>query len=275
MDPYLEQFWGDVNSSLVIYVRNQLQQRLPNDLRARVQERVFVESPTSADRTMYPDIRVVERPRKHRDRAATALAVDVAEPLRMRLPDEPVTQGYIEIIDLGSGRRVVTVIEVLSPSNKAAGPGRRLYAKKQQECRAGGVGLVEIDLLRGGSWVLSVAEHVVPASHRLAYRVCVRRPGPDGIVDVYRVPLRERLPVIGIPLRPTDADVPLDLNQLIEQCYCDGGYDDDIDYRAEPDPPLCPDDARWADALLRQQGHRPAKQRTARTPRPRKRNGSG
>src|SRR5262245_3320500 len=44
MDPYLEQHWGDVHSSLIIYARDQLRRKLPGDLRARVEERVFVES---------------------------------------------------------------------------------------------------------------------------------------------------------------------------------------------------------------------------------------
>jgi hypothetical protein len=67
--------------------------------------------------------------------------------------------------------------------------------------------------------------------------------------------LRRRLPVIGVPLRPADPDVPLDLQSIVEQCYRNGGYDD-IDYRREPEPPLSPEDAAWADALLRQQGKR-------------------
>jgi hypothetical protein len=75
------------------------------------------------------------------------------------------------------------------------------------------------------------------------------------LVEVYRVPLRERLPVISIPLRPADPDVPLDLQQILEQCYRNGGYDD-IDYTAEPDPPLKTGDAAWADALLRENARR-------------------
>jgi hypothetical protein len=183
--------------------------------------------------------------------------VAVAEPLRIRLPDEPVTQGFIEILDLATGRRVVTVIEVLSPSNKTAGQGRQLYARKQQECKDGGVNLVEIDLFRAGPWVLSVPEHLVPASHRTTYRVCVYRAGAEWLGEVYRVPLRERVPVISIPLRHDDADTPLDLQALIAQCYHNGGYDEDIDYQEEPHPPLSPDEARWAKALLREQGRRP------------------
>ncbi len=67
--------------------------------------------------------------------------------------------------------------------------------------------------------------------------------------------MRERLPAIAIPLRRDDRDVPLDLQALLDQCYEAAAYDD-IDYREEPDPPLKPDDARWADELLREQGLR-------------------
>jgi hypothetical protein len=70
------------------------------------------------------------------------------------------------------------------------------------------------------------------------------------------VPLRERLPAIRMPLRPTDADIPLDLQALIDQCYCNGGCDADIDNAAEPAPPLDAEDMCWADALLCQAGRR-------------------
>ena len=56
--------------------------------------------------------------------------------------------------------------------------------------------------------------------------------------------------MIGIPLRKKDDDAPLDLQALIEQCYRNGSYDDDIDYNRDPDPPLEGADARWADELL-------------------------
>jgi hypothetical protein len=257
MDPYLEQFWGDVHHRLITYACDQLQGGLPGDLRARVEERVFVELPQGQERSIYPDIRVVERGRKKVGSAAAVGGVAVAEPLRIRLPGEPVTQGYIEIIDLSTGRRVVTVIEVLSPSNKRPGSGRGLYEQKQQECRDGGVNLVEIDLLRGGPWVLAVSRQLVPASHRTPYWFCVYRPRDKHVLgEIYRMPLRERLPAIQVPLRESDADVPLNLQDLIEQCYRNGGYDEDIDYQAEPDPPLAGGDARWADALLRNQRRR-------------------
>jgi hypothetical protein len=57
-------------------------------------------------------------------------------------------------------------------------------------------------------------------------------------------------------LRESDPEILLDLQALIEQCYHDGGYDGDIDYRAELVPPLGPTEAAWADELLRACGCR-------------------
>ena len=57
MDPYLEQFWRDIHARCTIYAADQLQARLPADLRARVEERVFVEPAFGVARSVYPDIR--------------------------------------------------------------------------------------------------------------------------------------------------------------------------------------------------------------------------
>lgn len=257
MDPYLEQFWRDIHARCIIYAADQLQARLPADLRARVEERVFVEPVFGATRSVYPDIRVVKRGRGPAAAPAVGAELEVAEPLVIFLPDEPVTESSIAIIDVGSGRRVVTVIEILSLSNKSPGEGQELYRRKQRELKDGQVNLVEIDLVRAGDRILSVGPSRIPASHRTPYQVCVyRATAALPCYEVYRVPLRERLPAIRIPLRPTDPDVPLDLQALIDQCYRNGGYDEDLDYEAEPDPPLDATDASWADALLRQAGRR-------------------
>ena len=69
--------------------------------------------------------------------------------------------------------------------------------------------------------------------------------------------MRERLPIIRIPLRQTDTDITLDLQSLLDHAYRTGRYDD-VDYRNEPEPPLDVDDARWADELLRREGRREA-----------------
>jgi hypothetical protein len=71
MDPYLEQRWGDVHGSLITYIRDSIQPLLGPDLRARMSERVYLESIESESRQFIPDVHVYERPRgrgRRRDR---------------------------------------------------------------------------------------------------------------------------------------------------------------------------------------------------------------
>ena len=258
MDSYLEEHWRDVHHSCLTYACDAMQERLPDDLRARLEERVFVEPDLCDARSVYPDLRVIEDPRRRSGSGATATAdVAVADPLVIDGSREPTTEGYIEIVDVVSGNRVVTVIELLSESNKYPGDGRELYRRKQREYLRGGVSLVEIDLLRAGQRVVEVPAVLVPPSHRTTYQVCVTRGWKRDRYEVYRAPLRQKLPTIKVPLREQDQDVPLDLQMLIDRCYHHGRYDD-IDYRADPDPPLLPEDDAWAHELLVSQGLRTA-----------------
>ncbi len=257
MDPYLERFWGDVHHSLVTYARDQVQHRLPSGLIARMEERVFLEMPEGNGRSMYPDVRVVERRPGTAGVAIAADGVAVAEPELVHVPaDEPVTEAFIEIIEARSGHRVVAVIEFLSPTNKAPGPGQDLYLQKERELRQARVSLVEVDLVRTGRRILAGSPYLVPTPEQTAYVACVRRGWRTSPLETYRLPLRQRLSAMRIPLRKTDADVPLDLQALVDQAYRNGRYEEEIDYRQPPDPPLEAADAAWADELLRGQGRR-------------------
>ncbi len=255
MDPYLEQYWSEVHQRLVTYAGDTLQDQLPAGLRARIEQRVFVESEEGAKRQIVPDVSAVEHPRGRGAPTGTVGGVALAEPALIHLDDEPITEGYIEIVDVRSGNRVITVIEFLSPTNKVPGEGQDLYLAKQREVIAAASSLVEIDLTRSGRRVFSVPPGRIPASLRTTYQICVRRGWKPRIGELYAAPLRERLPVVGIPVRQTDADVPLDLQVLIDLSYQNGRYDD-TDYRSEPVPPLDPDETAWADQLLRSQSRR-------------------
>jgi hypothetical protein len=260
MDPYLERHWGDVHQRLVTYACDQLQDRLPFDLRARMQERLVIAAPAASARVFYPDVRVVERPGAAGLAAEGGVAVVVEPEVAVAQPlvisyEATRREGFIEIVEAGRRERVVTVVEVLSPSNKQAGGDQDQYLSKREDLWRAGVSLVEIDLLRGGRRVPMCPLEWIPESYRTAYQVAVRRGWGPARLEVYGVPLRERLPVIGIPLRSSDRDVALDLQVLVRRVYRNGRYDD-IDYRLEPEPPLGPDDAAWADTLLRDQGKR-------------------
>ena len=136
MDPYLEPYWHEIHPSLIIYARDQLQPQLPGGLRARVEQRVFVEADTGESRRVYPAVQVIEEGKLPYPVKISQQGIAVAEPLVVELTSETSTQRYIQIVDL-SGKEMVTSIEFLSPSNKIPGDGQKLYLQKQAEIKAG------------------------------------------------------------------------------------------------------------------------------------------
>ncbi len=249
MDPYLEdpQLWPGVHSRLIVYLADQMEPFLRPRYVAAIQERVFIEGP---DREVIPDVwlKQAERPGGGRQ----AAIADADEPVVVQVSELEVHESYIEILDLHSGQRVVTVIEVVSPSNKFPGPGRDLYLAKQREVRASTAHLVEIDLLRAGQHVLAVPERVARGRRSYDYLVCVNRArGLRDLFDLYPRRLRERLPRIRIPLADEDPDIPLDLQAALARVHEAGSYRDRINYQSPCQPPLEAEDQTWADALVR------------------------
>jgi hypothetical protein len=257
MDPYLEPHWRDVHASLIIYARDALQERLPAGLRCRVEERVVLETPAGEGRSMYPDIRVMEKASGNGPAVPSVggSGVITAEPLILDAPEEEVTETFLEIVDVATGNKVITVIEVLSPTNKTPGETRAKYVQKRKEVRQAGVSLVEIDLLRQGRRFDTVPLNGLPPEHLTHYLIVVRRGWRPSKLEVYRAPLRTTLPSIRVPLRQTDADAALDLQALIDKCYRNGRYED-LDYSLPLDPPLEEHDAAWLDEVLKQAGKR-------------------
>jgi hypothetical protein len=62
--------------------------------------------------------------------------------------------------------------------------------------------------------------------------------------------------VVTIPLKDGDADAELDLQIVVSNAYERAAYDLGINYLAEPTPPLSPEYAAWANALLTSKGLR-------------------
>ena len=261
MDPFLELHWGDVHHAIIHELRAALSPNLPQDLRARVEERVFVESDLGQSRLVIPDVRVLETSRPRVDVAdsrsggtAVAESTEVdeaaadAEPFVYELFGLEITEGFIEIRERGGGR-VVTVIEVLSRANKYPGSGQKEYRRKQEEVLQSDASLVEIDLVRGGHRVMSMPKSLVPPQHQDDYLVCISPGWNRSQRQLYAMPLRKRLPAIRIPLRQNDTPVRIDLQPLIDRAYQLGGYDD-IDYAEELDPPLTVEEAAWVKTLI-------------------------
>jgi hypothetical protein len=254
MDPYLERHWLDVHPRLIVESSNQIQEQLGDDLVARIEERIVVEDPTGASRRIGPNVRVVEHGLPGEPVIAAGAAV--ADPLVFSVESEPFPQRSIEILDLATGGKVITVIEFVSPSNKLPGDARDQYRKKQEDCRSAGVNLVEIDLTRAGRRQLLVHSWVQARDHDSAYQVSVWRAARPSRCEMYPIKLSQPLPAIRIPLRASDPDAVLSLQPLIDTVYVASRYGRTIDYKQPPVPPLDPDDAAFAEQLLKSAGKR-------------------
>ncbi|MGE3818026.1 MAG: DUF4058 family protein [Isosphaeraceae bacterium] len=251
MDPYLEDpvLWPGVHSSLIVYMRDLLQPRLRPRYVAAIEERVYVQGP---DRDVMPDVSIRQYRPERAGPVGGAALLEADAPVVVKVPPEPVRETYDSILDLHANPRVVTLIEVVSPSNKCPGPGRESYLAKQGEVFAGGVHLVEIDLLRRGTHVLSVPEYAARRNAPYDTLACVNRAeGRRDSYELYPRPLADRLPRIRIPLAGDDPDVPLDAQAILNQTYEAGSYRDRIDYSRPCHPPLTPDQQAWAAPLLR------------------------
>jgi hypothetical protein len=255
MDPYLEDHWGDIHAALIGYMRDELSRQVPGDLRVRVEEYVAVEVDEFEQLGgFYPDVRVIERHAATGHSLTAESAAAVATPYVVPLQLEPPTQREIRIIDKRSNDRIVTAIELLSPTNKNR--GRQDYRRKQRQFLDSETNLVEIDLLRDGAWVIAAPIDAVPEVCRGPYRICVTPEGQPRECRLFEASYRFPLPTFAIPLRCGDPTVTLDLQSLLQRAYETGRYDDDIDYTLEPVPGLPPAEAQWADELLRRAGRR-------------------
>src|SRR5262249_15882722 len=116
MDPYLEQHWLDLHARLVLYACDHLEEHLPDNLIARVEERVVFETEEAQDEWVYPDLRIAEiATRSVSGRTARAVSgTAAAEPVLVPVYVEPATETFINIIDRERKDRLVTVIEILS-----------------------------------------------------------------------------------------------------------------------------------------------------------------
>lgn len=259
MDPYLERRWGDVHVRLIAGISAALQPSLPPGLRAAGEQEVRVagdDEPDDdgdsdvgrgvADQRWLPDVSVLASAGVATVLRPKASAWVVSRPpllVRAVPPPRPIRR-WVQIVDARDGNRVVTAVEVLSPFNKSAGRGNRDYRRKLRDYAAGRVSVVEVDLLRSSRDRLAVPA-VGGTGPGTTYYTCVRRAGRRHDWEVYPMPLPDPLPTVAVPCRRTDADVPLDLQAVIDRVYREGGHYD-IDYTAPPDPPWSAADRVWA-----------------------------
>ena len=246
-DPFLEHpvLWESVHARLIVTIADQLQPKLDPRYITSIEERVFIEGP----QRRIPDVWIQRvRGAEHSvltDKSESDSAVIV------EVEDLEVHETRIEILDSYNEMKVVALIEVVSPTNKAAGPGRVSYQAKQEETLARECHLIEIDLLRRGRHVLAIPEWRVEELKPFDSLCCVSRWPRRNRYELYPRKLHERLPRLNVPLEDDDPDVMLDLQAAFEQVYIGGRYARRVRYDQPCDPPMSPEQQSWAEERIR------------------------
>ncbi len=245
MNPYLERpsVWHDFHESFMPLARETLSKQILPRYFVKIDEHLYIHHLEEESRTLVgrADLAVTHLPSFAESSSARAgLLTAPAEVTAAHIDIESIS--YLEVVDRET-RQVVTVVELLSPSNKLPGSDREQYVAKARQLMWTNVNLVEIDLLRCGTrmhWVgMSACD----------YSVVVSRPEESPRAGLWPIQLRDRLPEIPVPLRPGDADARLDLQELLHRIYDSAGYGYYI-YDRPPEPALSPGDAEWARSFI-------------------------
>jgi hypothetical protein len=249
MDVWIEsQRWEQFHFEFIGEAARQLVPLVRPRYEVAPEQRIYVErSFGQDDGPMRADFAVLEHDEtEQRKRSLAETATAVAAPASYTLPmPEERREAFLVIRDRRD-MSVVTIIELLSPSNKAPrSDGREAYLRKRLSIFESQTNLVEIDLLRGGLR-LPTMERLQSAD----YFVFICRGAKRPQADVYAWHLRQPLPAVPIPLAADDDEVTLDLQAVFDRVYDDFGYDYALDYRQPAQPPLSEADAKWAEAIL-------------------------
>lgn len=239
MNPYLEQSdaWQDFHQSFLIHARDSLSAQVGPKYLVKVEVRLILHERSAEERRFVgvADVGVAET----EDRKAKSVLVALEAPVSLQLPAVEVEKHLsLEIRDRRN-RRVITVLELLSPSNKTPGEDRDDYLAKRRQVLAGQTHLVEIDLRRGGQ------RPSPPELPPCDYYALVSRYQDRPCVGCWPIGLRDRLPNLPIPLAEDDPPIHLDLKSVLDRTYDLADYGKYI-YQETPEPPLSAVEEAWA-----------------------------
>jgi hypothetical protein len=254
MDAYLEgrNVWPGLHHRLITAIGDSLAPQVAPAYYVAIEERTYIIEEDMEEFVGRPDAAIITVPtdsvsyggRKKEQQSPAFTAQTVNLPFF-----EKVHEGYLEIRDVRT-HAVVTVIEVLSPSNKAPGAGRDEYESKRRQVLATLTNLVEIDLLRVGEPM--EMQPLLKSDYRILVRAGWERPK----ARLYAFSVRQSIPDLPVPLRHGEEEAVLALGKLLSEIYDRARYDIRLNYRQPPEPPLASKDVAWADELLRAKGAR-------------------
>jgi hypothetical protein len=249
MNPYLEQpgIWHDFHQRFVPRIAESLAAQVRPRYLTSIDDHVYIHELSADVRQLLgrPDVAIV---RGNGGVATATRAHTVHAPAfgNIAIDVDTVHEPFIEIRDRET-REVITVIELLSPTNKAPGSDREQYVGKRKAILASNTHLVEVDLLRGGERM------PIEDAPRSDYLIMVSRSDERPRVELWPIGLRDPLPLIPIPLRIGDRDATLDLGKLFGEQFDAAGNEDYV-YPTGLQPPLASAEAKWASGVAPKTG---------------------
>jgi Protein of unknown function (DUF4058) len=249
VDPYLEARgrWSDFHPRFLTHLCEAISEHLPESYIAQMEEQVRLGRP--GDRpgpNIRPDAGILRREgpaRGGRLGPAVALMEPISVELESDYSEEP-PQIWIEIRKLPD-LELVTLIELLSPSNKA-GWDRNDFLARRSELLKRPIHLVELDFLLEGQRL--PMRGPMPAG--VAYAI-VSRVEDRPTAQVYAWTLHDPLPTIAIPLAAPDPDIAVALAAPYTTAYERSRYGLILRYDRPLDLRIAAENRAWAEALAR------------------------
>lgn len=142
MDPYLEapHIWPDFHHKLASELSTELNGSLPSPYYARLEMRpeLGIAEEGKSRQRIIPDVTVVRHPR-HQTTPEGAAVIDrprrdISTSLEFVVHSDAVRHYFVEIRDSSGGHKLITLIEIRSPSNTGEAPIARLIRASSVRC---------------------------------------------------------------------------------------------------------------------------------------------
>lgn len=254
MNPWLEQdgLWHDFHQAFLTGMRDALAGDVSPGYYVALEEHVYIHEPPASQSRFVgrSDLAIVGTSESGPATSAAVMDAPVYTAVPVPEPLDVVRESFIEVRNSETGF-LVTVLELLSPSNKQSGYDRDAYVAKRRNYLMSDVNFIEIDLLRGGPRM------PIDELGKCDYYILVKRATERTRAGVWPIRMRDVLPTIPVPLRAPDPDVRLDLQTLLHDVHDRAGYRHRI-YRGSPRPSLATDDVEWADGIVKEYLVQPA-----------------
>jgi hypothetical protein len=245
MNPYLEhpELWHQVHNRLIVGIADAIAEQVAPKYFVSIEQRIYQSFDDPQSLVGIADVGVKRDVWSDVPSEMSSVGT-LTKPQRVQV-EMPylVKERYLEVREIAT-KELITVIEVLSPTNKRTGEGRSLYETKRMKVLTSMTNLVEIDLLRSGKPMM------VQGALQSQYRILVSRASDRPNADLFGFDLQEEIPDFPVPLRGEMPEPIVNLQIILNETYQRGRLDLLIDYQTEPMPSLKQHDRLWMQEIL-------------------------